>query len=91
LNRRRLEGLLGKIIGADQNRREGTLIWAAGLVGEAVRNGDIAPEVAEAMLVRAAGRAGLADTEARCAVARGMGSLAKPMRGNLAKCPEATG
>ena len=76
LDRRRLAGMVRKIISADEIRRKGTLAWAAALVSNAVRSGDIAPEIAEALLVRAAARAGLAETEARCAIARGMGRRA---------------
>jgi hypothetical protein len=69
LNRRRLEGLVRKIIGAGEAQLEGTLRWVARVVGDAARKGEIEPEVAEAVLVRAATRAGLADVEARRTVA----------------------
>jgi hypothetical protein len=69
LNRRRLEGLVRKIIGAGEAQLDGTLRWAARLVGDAARKGEIEPDVAEAVLVRAATRAGLTEIEARRTVA----------------------
>jgi hypothetical protein len=69
LNCRPLEGLVRKIIGASEAQLDGTLRWAARLVGNAARKGEIAPEVAEAVLVRAAVRARLAEIAARRTVA----------------------
>jgi hypothetical protein len=75
LNRRRLEGLVLKIIGAGEAQLDGTLRWAARLVGDAARKGEIEPDVAEAVLVRAAARAGLAEIEARRTVANSFHTL----------------
>ena len=69
MNRRRLEGLVRKIIFAGEAQLEGTLRWAGRLVGDAARKGEIELDVAEAVLVRAAARAGLAEIEARRTVA----------------------
>ena len=69
LNRRRLEGLVRKIIFAGEAQLEGTLRWASRLVGDAARKGEIELDVAEAVLVRAAARAGLEVIEARRTVA----------------------
>lgn len=69
LSRRRLEGLIRKIIGSGEAQLEDTLRWAAHLLGAAVCNGEIAADVAEAALVRAAARAGLAEIAARHTVA----------------------
>lgn len=68
LHRGRLEGLVRKIITAGQ-QREGTLRWACGVLGAAADNGDIRPELAQAMLVRAGMRAGLGETAAQRLVA----------------------
>jgi hypothetical protein len=75
LNRRRLEGLVRKIIGAGEAQLEGTLRWAGRLVGDAARKGEIELDVAEAVLVRAAARAGLAEIEARRTVANSFHTL----------------
>jgi hypothetical protein len=84
MDRRRLEGLLGKVVGAGEARIRGTLIWAARLIGNAAQKGEIKPDVAEAMLVRAAGRAGMAETEARRAVACAMGEKCRTETGEHA-------
>jgi hypothetical protein len=68
LYRGRLEGLVRKIITAGQ-QREGTLRWACGVLGAAAGNGEIRPDVARAMLVRAGIRAGLGETAAQRLVA----------------------
>jgi hypothetical protein len=64
-NRRRLEELVGKVGRVDQARLKRRLVRTAGLVANAVRNGEIRPEVAEAVLARAAAQAGLEESEAR--------------------------
>jgi hypothetical protein len=75
LNRRRLEGLVREIIGAGEAQLEGTLRWVARVIGNAARNGEIEPEVAEAVLVRAATRAGLAEAEARRTIVNSLHTL----------------
>jgi len=69
LDRRRLEGLIREIIEAGAAELERTLRWAAHQLGAAACNGEIGADVAEAVLVRAAARAGLAEIEARRTVA----------------------
>ena len=69
MDRRRLEGLIGKIIGAGRGELDGTLRRAARRPGTAACNGEIGLEIAEALLVRAAQRAGLAENAARRVVA----------------------
>lgn len=69
LDRRRLEGLVRKVITASQWQREGTLRWACHVLGAAAGNGEIRPELAQAMLVRAGIRAGLSETAAQRVVA----------------------
>jgi hypothetical protein len=63
--RRRLEELVGKVGRADQVRLKRKLARTAGLVANAVRNGEIRSEVAEAVLARAAAHVGLAASEAQ--------------------------
>jgi hypothetical protein len=62
LDRRRLEGLVRKIITANRLQREGVLRWATRRLVVAASKGEIQPAVAEAVLVRAATRAGIAET-----------------------------
>jgi hypothetical protein len=68
LYRVRLEGLVRKIITAGQ-QREGTLRWACSVLRTAADSGDIRPELAQALLVRAGIRAGLGETAAQRLVA----------------------
>ena len=76
LDRRRLEGLVRKVKFAPESQRNGTLHWGACRLGEAIRKGDIGSSVAEALLVRAALRAGLPEAEARRTIASGLGTTA---------------
>jgi hypothetical protein len=69
LNRRRLEGVVRKIITAAQVEREGALGWACQVLGAAAAKGEIRADVARAMLVRAGIRAGLAETASKRLVA----------------------
>jgi hypothetical protein len=72
--RQRLEGLLGKMVHADRARSREKLVRTARLIAPAVRDTEIRSEVAELVLVRAAARAGLADSEARRIVAGALGA-----------------
>jgi hypothetical protein len=60
-NRHRLEGLVRKIITTGQPQRQGTLRWACHVLGAAAGKGEIAPELARALLIRAGIRAGLGE------------------------------
>jgi hypothetical protein len=69
LDRRRLEGLVRKIITADRVQREGTLHWACHVLSLAAATGEIRPELARAMLIRAGIRAGFGETAVQRVVA----------------------
>jgi hypothetical protein len=72
-HRARLEGVVRKIITADQLQREGTLRWACRVLGAAAGNGEIRPDVAAAALVWAGTRAGLGEGAAQQLVAAAFG------------------
>ncbi len=75
LNRRRLEGVIRKIKGAGEAQREGTLRWAARVLGPAARSDEIRPDIAQAMLVRAAAAVGIDQSVARRLIAAGFHTI----------------
>jgi hypothetical protein len=78
----RLEGLVRKIITADQLQREGTLRWACRVLGAAAGNGEIRPDVAAAALVWAGTRAGSARAQRSSWSRPRSGNRGEPMRGS---------
>jgi hypothetical protein len=76
LDQPRLEGLLRRLVFTPEGRRNGVLYWAACRFGEAICEGEIGAPVAEALLVHAALRAGLPETEARRTIASGFRTTA---------------
>ncbi len=77
LDHRRLEGLLRKLAFAPEGQRNGLLYWSACRLGEAIGKGEIAPDIGEAVLLRAALRAGLPKDEARRTIASGFKTTAR--------------
>ena len=65
-----------KVKFAPESQRNSTLHWGACRLGEAIRKGEIGSSVAEALLVRAALRAGLPEAEARRTIASGFRTTA---------------
>jgi hypothetical protein len=59
VGRRRFAGVLGKLTGAQVGERHGLLYWAACRAGELIREGLIAPDVAEHLLYVGAADCGL--------------------------------
>jgi hypothetical protein len=70
--RRRLAGLIRKVVLAPTGERNATLHWAACRVGELIRAGIMPPEAAVAMLTEAGRHAGLSSSESQATAKSGI-------------------